>query len=215
MTNFERARSAEQKDVRIAEIIGVAKDMLATQSFESISMSKIAKRLSFSRGNLYKYFDSKEEIFLTLLSREMLDFCQSLRANMNYIDPSPDTFTDFWVSNMAQATTMLTMLSMTGTILEKNVSDDLLLSIKQEMAVTLQTQTVPIFMTFFPNRSIEQNAMLAEHLIIIANGLFPWTQLSERQATLLEDNGLGVMVHQFEEDYRRMVDITVRAHIAV
>lgn len=214
MTDFERARSIEQKEQRVDEIMRVAKDMLATQSFETISMSNIAKRLSFSRANLYKYFDSKEEIFLTLLSREMSTFCEILRAQMGEIESSPKTFANFWVSNMASAHTMLTMLSMTGTILEKNVSDDLLLSIKQEMAMTLQTQVLPIFMAFFPDQSVEQNAMLAEHLIIIANGLFPWTQLSERQAILLEVNGLGMMVHRFEKDYRPMVDIIVGAHIA-
>lgn len=212
MTDFERARSTDQKEIRIDEIMCVAKDMLATQSFESISMSSIAKELSFSRANLYKYFDSKEEIFLTLLSREMMIFCETLRSKMCEIEPSPETFANFWVSNMARAHTMLTMLSMTGTILEKNVSDDLLLSIKQEMAMTLQTQTLPIFMDFFPEQSIEQNVMLAEHLIIIANGLFPWTQLSEHQVRLLEDNDLGIMVHRFEEDYRTMVNIIVRAH---
>lgn len=214
MTDFERARSTEQKELRVNEIMRVAKDMLATQSFETISMSNIAKRLSFSRANLYKYFDSKEEIFLTLLSREMSTFCEILRAKMGGIEPSSETFADFWVSNMASAHTMLTMLSMTGTILEKNVSDDLLLSIKQEMAMTLQTQTLPMFMKFFPDQSIEQNGMLAEHLIIIANGIFPWTQLSERQVTVLEANGLGMMVHRFERDYRTMVDIIVRAHVA-
>lgn len=212
MTDFERARSAEQKDVRVDEIMRVAKEMLVTQSFESISMSNLAKQLSFSRANLYKYFNSKEEIFLTLLSREISAFGLSLHSKVCQIDPSPDSFTQFWVSNMLGAHTMLTMLSINGTILERNVSDALLLSIKHEMAVTFQTKILPVLSVFFPEQSSEQNAMLAEHLIIIANGLFPWTQMPEHQATLLKKHGLGMMVYRFEEDYRTMVDIIVRAH---
>ena len=212
MTDFERARTTDQKEVRIDEIMCVAKDMLAIQSFESISMSGIAKELSFSRANLYKYFDSKEAIFLTLLSREISEFGLSLRSRMCNIEPNPTSFTHFWVSNMGNAHTMLTMLSIAGTILEKNVSDELLLSIKQDMAATFKAQIVPILSAFFPGQSIEQNALLAQHLIVTANGIFPWTQVSEHHATLLENNGLGMMVYRFEKDYRMMVDIIVRAH---
>ena len=62
MTDWIRARTKQQKAELLQEIYVVARLQLNAKSFDSISFASISKQLSFSRANLYKYVQSKEDI---------------------------------------------------------------------------------------------------------------------------------------------------------
>ena len=62
MTDWIRARTKQQKAERLQESYVVARLQLNAKSFDSISFASISKQLSFSRANLYKYVQSKEDI---------------------------------------------------------------------------------------------------------------------------------------------------------
>lgn len=53
--------SSEKKD----KILAVALSEFATKGYESANINTIAKRSGVSVGSLYKYFDSKSDLFLT------------------------------------------------------------------------------------------------------------------------------------------------------
>lgn len=53
--------SSEKKD----KILAVALNEFATKGYESANINTIAKRSGVSVGSLYKYFDSKSDLFLT------------------------------------------------------------------------------------------------------------------------------------------------------
>ena len=67
---WQRARSEEQKKQRISEIVSATAWLYKKHSFEQISFALIAKEAGFTRSNLYKYFSSKEEIFLVFLIQD-------------------------------------------------------------------------------------------------------------------------------------------------
>ena len=60
--DFVRARSKEQKDQRFQEIMRVTDTLFHASTFHAISLTTIAEALGWSRGNLYKYVTTKEEI---------------------------------------------------------------------------------------------------------------------------------------------------------
>lgn len=66
MSNFQRARSDEQKAQRMEEIKEVAARLFKKHPYHEITLSTIGEGLGWSRANLYKYVTSKEEIFLQL-----------------------------------------------------------------------------------------------------------------------------------------------------
>jgi TetR/AcrR family transcriptional repressor of mexJK operon len=53
-------------------ILDVAKELFQTQGYAATSMSEIAARMGGSKGTLYNYFRSKEELFAAF----MVDMCQ-------------------------------------------------------------------------------------------------------------------------------------------
>lgn len=68
---FQRARSDKQKNIRMSEIVNATINLYESLQYDKITLALIAKQLSFSRANLYKYVSTKEEIFLLIISGDI------------------------------------------------------------------------------------------------------------------------------------------------
>ena len=77
---WQRARSEAAKNARRNEIIKATEALFERLSFEEIHFGLIAEEARFTRSNLYKYFHSKEEIFLEILKRDIETFTEDLEA---------------------------------------------------------------------------------------------------------------------------------------
>ena len=73
-----KERREREKDKRKAEILEAAKEILKTESFEGFSMDKIAEKAELSKGALYLYFDSKEDLMGELIFSLHNDFLKIL-----------------------------------------------------------------------------------------------------------------------------------------
>lgn len=74
--------SSEKKD----KILAVALNEFATKGYESANINTIAKRSGVSVGSLYKYFDSKSDLFLTTVHHGI----SALEAVLSEISSSDD-----------------------------------------------------------------------------------------------------------------------------
>src|SRR3954468_22592216 len=68
--NYQRARSPEHKEQRREAILAAARELAAERSVRAVSLGDIARAVALAKSNLLRYFESREEIFLTLLRRE-------------------------------------------------------------------------------------------------------------------------------------------------
>jgi AcrR family transcriptional regulator len=67
---YQRARRPEQKEERREAILASARELAARRSVRGVSLGDIAREVGLAKSNLLRYFESREEIFLTLLLRE-------------------------------------------------------------------------------------------------------------------------------------------------
>lgn len=63
----KRAMSEQAKDKKREDILMAALDVFYHNGFNATKMDDIARRVELSKGGLYLYFDSKEEIFVALI----------------------------------------------------------------------------------------------------------------------------------------------------
>ena len=68
--DFERARQPEQKAQRREALLDAAAALLAERGLGDVSLSAIARRAGMSKASVYRYFESREAIFLELLARD-------------------------------------------------------------------------------------------------------------------------------------------------
>ncbi|WP_298706682.1 TetR family transcriptional regulator [uncultured Veillonella sp.] len=62
------------------EIIDACETLYKTKRFSDVSLKDISEMTSLSRPSIYNYFKTKEEIFLSLLTREYKEWIEELRA---------------------------------------------------------------------------------------------------------------------------------------
>ncbi len=78
--DFKRARSAEQKGMRMADIKQATAQLYRECPYHEITLTTIAERLGWSRASLYKYVTTKEEIFLELCADARQAYFDALLA---------------------------------------------------------------------------------------------------------------------------------------
>lgn len=69
----------ETIDKRREEIMDACEKLYDSKGFQSITIKDISTETSFSRPSIYNYFQTKEEIFLGILTREYLKWNASLQ----------------------------------------------------------------------------------------------------------------------------------------
>ncbi|KRB40137.1 MAG: TetR/AcrR family transcriptional regulator [Pseudomonadota bacterium] len=70
MTSPPQSKREERRDERRDGILDVGRDCFLVDGYAATSMSSIAARLGGSKGTLYNYFKSKEELFEAVMQRQ-------------------------------------------------------------------------------------------------------------------------------------------------
>lgn len=126
----QRARSLEQKALRRRAVLQVAETYLIEVGYEAFSMSKLAKKIGLAKGTLYLYFQTREELFLTLYDQSLIRWSQT------FIDELSDSMTSKAYSQKLFSTasadgTFLPLLIRLEHMIEHNVAIPRLISSKQ------------------------------------------------------------------------------------
>ncbi|MCX7587753.1 TetR/AcrR family transcriptional regulator [Phenylobacterium sp. 58.2.17] len=86
LTATPQSRREERRDERRDGILDVARDCFLADGYAATSMSTIAARLGGSKGTLYNYFKSKEELFEAVMQRQ----CGALAETLFDVDHDGD-----------------------------------------------------------------------------------------------------------------------------
>jgi len=183
---WQRARSEEQKEQRISEIVSTTARLYKKHTFEEISFALIAKEAGFTRSNLYKYFPSKEEIFLEFLKHDIIVWRKELVKTFRRRKArSVKTFASVWVEILSKHKRLLDLLSILHSFLEKNVSEQTLIYFKRRAIDELKVLS-ELLCNMFPSLSPKKAGEFLELQLASAIGLYQITNLSEIQQRVLE-----------------------------
>jgi len=79
----QAAARPQEETAKCRQIIDGARAVFLVQGFDAASMGEIARQAGVSKGTLYVYFDSKEELF-AVVAREA---CKTQAENLLALDP--------------------------------------------------------------------------------------------------------------------------------
>ena len=94
------SRHQEKTDITRSRFLQAAEKIFARDGFDAAKLEEIAAEAGYTRGAFYANFDSKEDLFLALLEREISSRIAILRKLVaNYENPSDKlrAFRDFWL----------------------------------------------------------------------------------------------------------------------
>lgn len=71
-------RRQKEKENRKNTILKAARKLFLDKGFKSVTVDNIAAKASLSKGSIYLYFDSKEEIYTQILIADTIEFHKSI-----------------------------------------------------------------------------------------------------------------------------------------
>ncbi|WP_020620551.1 TetR/AcrR family transcriptional regulator [Paenibacillus daejeonensis] len=207
---FDRVRNEEQRKIRVEQIKNAAIKLFDTEQFHEIDLAKIAKETTFTRGNLYKYISSKEEIYLLVALDELQGWVADLKQTFDQdLSDDIDAFSQQWAEAADRHPRFLKLISMLFTIIERNVTLEKLVEFKKQYIVAI-AELGEVMQAVFPawdDKTIQKFFDLQSHYVI---GLFPYTSPAPIQREAMERAGFHVEPIQFVDKVAEFVAYTVR-----
>jgi len=121
---WQRAHSPEQKEQRRAAILEAAAALFQERPIAEISIGEVAQRAGLAKGSVYRYFATKEEVFLGLLHAELDGWFDALVAALarSPAGASPASVSALVVQTLRSRETMIRLLAALFVDIEKNLS---------------------------------------------------------------------------------------------
>ncbi len=169
---YKRARSEEQKQERVDKIVSVTTELYDEIGYENVTLSNIAEKLSFSRANLYKYFKSKDEIFLKIIIKDTEIFFSDLQETLERIPRNSSyEFAKAFTEVSFKYKRVLHLLVLEACIIQKSVSAEKLLEYSADSTRVMEPLAKSII-NYFDDFTIEDVTALIQKITIYARGLF-------------------------------------------
>jgi len=82
-----QARREREKQARREDILNAAQRLFARNGFHATKLDDIAEEAELSKGTIYLYFDSKEDLFFSLVRQKMAQLMDRLRRSVQTAKP--------------------------------------------------------------------------------------------------------------------------------
>ena len=180
-----RARSDEQIQLRIAQILDSASLLFRDLDYDQVTMQRIARQSGFTRSNIYRYFTSRDEIFLTLFIDDIRLWAEDIDAGIT--DPMPrEDFIRQWLSILTRHQRLVELIPLLTTSLEKNASKEVYRKTKIAMN-ELIIKVTGIIKRALPSLDNDGLGIFIQANQILIAGSWPATHRSPEQEAVLDE----------------------------
>ena len=206
---FIRARSDEQKCIRMSCIKKAADELFSEMPYHRITLTTIAERLGASRAQIYRYASTKEEIYLSIAEdsrRECLGaFLASFPEEAAYCD---ETIAEIWTELLNRNRRFLLYSELLPSIIEANVSVERLAPFKAEY-VRL-TERFSARLVEILGVSDEAAQMIQLSVLFHGNGMVGYCFTSKLVKDAMEMAGVSVHRPEFKDEMRTFILMNLR-----
>ena len=207
MVDYIRARSPEQKQERMATIMAAADKLFAQEPYHQITMGAIARKLGWSRSNLYKYAATQEEIFLELHSTKNRAWLEDLAEALAGAPLPVDEFARIWAETAERHASFLHYQEILISIIESNVTIERLTDFKRAFAAMLPLATGVLSRQC----GIDAEAATALYLRLLyqAPALYSHFHVAKLTREAIEAAGLPPVTGSFAQAYADFVALCI------
>ena len=128
--HFIRAKSQENKNIRLQQIMDVTDRLFHEKTYHEITLSVIAKEVGLARGGLYKYVISKEEIFLMIYLQKEKAMIDDIVEQLINEKITPDLLSEVMSKTIYQHLDFIKYHQILNAIIETNVTIEKLAEFK-------------------------------------------------------------------------------------
>lgn len=207
MARFQRARKPEEKEVRRRAILETARVLASEVGPMELGLNELGRRSGVSKPNIYRYFESREEILFRLFCAEIEDAVVGLEQHLR---------PGLGVSAVAAAVArehlsrplLCQLAGMAASILEHNMSADTIAAVKGEM-VPLMLRAVAALRRAVPWLSEADAAFAFQAIELQLSGLWPASNPSRAAREVLSRPEFAAMCVDAGRDFPRFIEVVL------
>ncbi|MDO4408585.1 MAG: TetR family transcriptional regulator [Eubacteriales bacterium] len=185
-----RKGTQEQIARKREEIINACEQLYQTMSFREITLKEIGKITSFSRPTIYNYFETKEEIFLSLFKREYDLWNEQLTAILDQNERlTKAQLADQIAKSLSERQQLLKLLSMNNFDMEANSRQEFLTMFKESYGGSLRRIQM-LLEKFCPEMSAGDIQNFIYIFFPFMFGIYPYTAVTDKQKAAMKDAGI-------------------------
>lgn len=201
--NFRRARTDEQIEKRQLEILGVCESLYRDRGYEGVNFKAISEMTSITRPSIYNYYETKDDILLDLLLKEMKVWendILSLMDNNESLDKA--SYCSKMVDLLSSRELMLKLYSILFTVIERNCSTEKLVSFKRDIGKVFDTLSESVN-RYFSSASPENRGIFTRAFFAYLLGLYSLADLSPVTLKANEIVGREPVITDFNDMFYR------------
>ena len=208
--NWQRARTDENKNERKEAICAAAFTLFVKNGYEKVSFNGIALQAGFTKSNMYRYFSSKEEIFLKIFSELFNQWFESYTKRLKKLDENTDIkqFANAWVQSFKALPQFLDLVPILFVSLEKNSSYEQLVEFKKMSKYLLYNITVEVS-RIYPDIQTEKAFKFLSLSYAATSNYWAGASQNEVLKKVYEQDVFKEMKPDFEKDLTSAVEIIV------
>lgn len=165
---------------RREEIVNACETLYKTKSFKDITIKDIGGATTFTRTSVYNYFETKEEIFLALLTREYLLWVRDLQTLLGESVLSREEYAEALARSLQARPVMLKLLSVNMYEIEGNSRIERLTEFKKAYGAAIKAISQS-FVKSFPERGERGAESFVYSFFPFLFGIYPYTNATEKQ----------------------------------
>lgn len=208
MAEFKRARNPKAKEIRKQSILDAATTLFKNDPSNLPTTSQISQHCDISKGALYLYFKTKEEIFLAIVEELLLVWLdnfdvQAFQQSSQIVDDKLlISMIEQSCTHIANHPTFMQLASMSSRVIEPNVDATILLEHKNVIGSKI-TRISQEIASGFKAISSEQVAALILRTYAILLGL--WQVCSAESLARAGSSNLAPLTPDFDATAHHMV----------
>jgi AcrR family transcriptional regulator len=212
LPTFQRARQPEQIEQRKEAILAAALALFQEKGLENVALADIAARVGTATSNLYRYFESREHIYLRVLQRLGAAWEQKVYAPLAKLK-GRGTVTRV-AGILTQAYLSLPdygeLSTVVNTVLEKQLSPALVVDFR---AVFLERRKrlASALAAALPNTSAERLLPLTFHIFTHVPGIWPFCHPKPASRKLLGNPQFVHLNFDFQKEMSDYLQLILQA----
>jgi AcrR family transcriptional regulator len=210
-TTWQRARQPEQKRKRRQDILDAAATLFDQHGFDAVSLNAIARQAQIAKSNIYRYFEGREDIFMSLLASDEADWVAALERTLAPLASSDDVEAVgvAIAAAAAERPRLCALTAVLSSVIEQSISAEAFIRFKTGVA-QLSLRIANALHAALPSFPYERAGEFLRYLQALAAGLWPMANLPAPLICVLENPDFADMRTNFEADFGNGVTALLR-----
>lgn len=212
---FERARRPGEKTARREAILQATARLLDRLLVQEISLNQIAQEVGLTKPNLYRYFESREDILLTIFNEELSAFEDAVvsgleaMASVQTPEAREAAVATVLVDAYAGRPRLCRFLGMIASVFEHNVSATVVEASKRAtLAQAIRVATA--LRMVLPELTLERCLWLNNMTALLVAGLWPPAHPAAAVQAVLAKPEFQLLRPDFRRDLGTFVETLIR-----